>query len=51
MIYREWFLQGLTLLDPVENRGGAPESSSHAAARREVNNLLASIGVPVPATA
>ncbi len=51
MIYRERFLQGLTLLDPVEDQGGAPESSSHAAARREVNNLLASIGVPVPATA
>jgi chromosome partitioning protein len=49
MVYRELFLKGLTLLDILPGEEGHMESPSHAAARQEVTELLAAIGVPVPA--
>jgi len=48
MVYRELFLKGLTLLDAVPGEEDKSESPSHAAARQEVTQLLAAIGVPVP---
>jgi chromosome partitioning protein len=48
MVYRELFLKGLTLLDTLPGEQPQVESPSHAAARQEVTNLLAAIGVPVP---
>ena len=47
MVYRELFLKGLTLLDILPGEEGYVESTSHAAARQEVMDLLATIGVPV----
>jgi chromosome partitioning protein len=49
MVYREMFLKGLTLFDMSPGEKGYVESASHAAARREVMDLLATIGVPVRA--
>ena len=47
MVYREMFLKGLTLFDMSLGEKGYVESASHAAARQEVTDLLATIGVPV----
>ncbi len=47
MIFRELFLKGLTMLDVRPGPDGEEEPASHVAARREVNTLLAAIGVPV----
>jgi chromosome partitioning protein len=49
MIFRELFLRGLTLLDVPETSDPRGANASHAAARREVANLLSAIGVPAPA--
>jgi chromosome partitioning protein len=47
MVYRELFLKGLTLFDLAPGEEGYMESASHAAARQEVTDLLATIGVPI----
>ena len=49
MVYRELFLKGLTLFDLSPGEEGYVESPSHNAARREVSELLAAIGVPIRA--
>jgi chromosome partitioning protein len=47
VIFRELFLQGLTLLDLKKTGpGGAPLSMSHVAARQEVRELLKNLGLP-----
>jgi chromosome partitioning protein len=45
VIYRELFLKGLTLLDLREEEVGIKLSMSHVAARRELSDLLAGIGL------
>lgn len=45
VVFRELFLKGLTALDLPEAGNGRAESSSHAAARREIRDLLAAIGL------
>jgi chromosome partitioning protein len=47
VIYRELFLQGLTLLDLSEETTGKSTKTAHAAARQELRNLLAQL-VPHP---
>jgi chromosome partitioning protein len=49
VIYRELFLNGLTLLDLRRERGGPPLTLSHVAARQEVRDLVAVLNLP-PAT-
>jgi chromosome partitioning protein len=46
VVFRELFDRGLTVLDLPELPGLAPERPSHAAARREIEALLAAIGLP-----
>lgn len=43
VIFRELFLVGLTILDLKEASGGKPLSSSHLAAREEVQGLVSAI--------
>ena len=45
VIYRELFLSGLTLLDLREERTGVKLSMSHIAARRELREMLATVGL------
>jgi chromosome partitioning protein len=45
VIYRELFLAGLTLLDLRDESTGVKLSMSHVAARRELSDLLAAIGL------
>ena len=45
VVFRELFMKGLTALDLPEPGSGQPETSSHAAARREIHGLLQAIGV------
>lgn len=45
VVFRELFMKGLTALDLPEQGKGAPESSSHAAARQEIQDLLGAIGL------
>jgi chromosome partitioning protein len=45
VIYRELFLNGLTLLDLREQRAGVALSMSHVAARQELRALVQSIGI------
>ena len=45
VIFREQFLQGLTVLDQSEPSKWRFPSSSHAAARKEVWSLLEAIGL------
>jgi len=45
VIFRELFLDGLTLLDLREENGGVALTLSHVAARNEVRTLLREIGV------
>lgn len=40
VIYRELFLQGLTMFDTLEDAGDIPFSMSHVAARHEVRQLM-----------
>ena len=48
VIFRELFLQGLTLLDLGDRRLGVALSMSHLAARQEVRDLLAAVGLQTP---
>jgi chromosome partitioning protein len=50
VIYRELFLQGLTLLDLPLGEKDPRALTSHQAARREIDALLRAIGVLQPAT-
>lgn len=45
VIFREMFLQGLTVLDIMEAGGGATISMSHIAARQEVRDLLKTLRI------
>ena len=47
VIFREMFLQGLTVLDIMEMNGGANLSLSHVAARQEVRDLLKTLRIPL----
>ena len=47
VIFRELFLQGLTLLDVMEDKLGIKLSMSHIAARREVMFLLSSLNIDI----
>jgi chromosome partitioning protein len=47
VIYRELFLQGLTLFDLSDKTAGQSTKTAHAAARQELRNLLAQL-VPPP---
>lgn len=47
VIFREMFLQGLTVLDIMEMKGGAGLSMSHVAARQEVRELLKTLRIPL----
>ncbi len=48
VIFRELYLQGLTLMDVKEANIGISLGMSHVAARAEVRALLAAIGLPPP---
>ena len=48
VIYRELFLQGLTLLDLREQRAGVALTMSHIAARQEMRALVHAIGISMP---
>ncbi len=50
VIYRELFLQGLTLLDLGEEQGVAL-TLSHVAARQELRQLIEAMGLTAPAVA
>lgn len=45
VIYRELFLEGLTLLDLRDKAGGIDLTMSHVAARQELRNLVHAIGL------
>lgn len=45
VVFRELFLQGLTALDLADSGDPRAETASHAAARREVHELLEAIGL------
>jgi len=47
VIFREMFLQGLTVLDVIEANTGISVSMSHIAARQEVRELLKMLKIPV----
>jgi len=47
VIFREMFLQGLTVLDIMEMNGGTGISMSHVAARQEVRDLLKTLRLPL----
>ena len=52
VIYRELFLNGLTLLDLKRGGGAGPSLTlSHVAARQEVRDLVAALNLPPPAPA
>lgn len=46
VIYREMFLQGLTVLDVMDMSNSKSISMSHLAARQEVRDLLATLRIP-----
>lgn len=46
VIFREMFLQGLTVLDVMEKGAGVSLSMSHVAARQEVRELLKVLNIP-----
>lgn len=46
VIYREMFLQGLTVLDVMDTSGNASLTMSHIAARQEVRDLLKMVKIP-----
>jgi chromosome partitioning protein len=46
VIYREMFLQGLTVLDVLDTSANVKISMSHIAARQEVRNLLHMLQIP-----
>lgn len=45
VVFRELFMKGLTALDLPDQSNGLAETSSHAAARREIQDLLIAIGL------
>jgi len=45
VIYRELFLKGLTLLDLPEDDPDIPATDSHLSAKREIRNLMETIGL------
>jgi chromosome partitioning protein len=45
VVFRELFMKGLTALDLPEAGDGPGETASHAAARREIQDLLQAIGL------
>ncbi len=47
VIFREMFLQGLTVLDIMEQVGSNSVSMSHIAARQEVRDLLKTLQLPI----
>ena len=47
VIFREMFLQGLTVLDIMEAGGPTSLSMSHVAARQEVRDLLKTLQIPL----
>jgi chromosome partitioning protein len=47
VIFREMFLQGLTVLDIMDMSGNASLSLSHVAARQEVRDLLRTLRIPI----
>jgi chromosome partitioning protein len=51
VIYKELFLNGLTLLDLKRGSGGPSLTLSHVAARQEVRDLVAALNLPRPAAA
>jgi len=46
VIYKELFLNGLTLLDLKRGQGGVALTMSHVAARQEVRDLVAALNLP-----
>jgi len=48
VIYKELFLNGLTLLDLKSGGGGPSLTLSHVAARQEVRDLVAALNLPRP---
>ncbi|HEY2873903.1 MAG TPA: division plane positioning ATPase MipZ [Reyranella sp.] len=48
VIYRELFLNGLTLLDLKRGGSGPSMTMSHVAARQEVRDLVAALNLPPP---
>ncbi len=51
VIYKELFLNGLTLLDLKRGGGGPSLTLSHVAARQEVRDLVAALNLPRPGAA
>lgn len=51
VIFKELFLNGLTLLDLKRDGAGPSLTMSHVAARQEVRDLVASLNLPPPDTA
>ncbi len=51
VIYKELFLNGLTLLDLKRGGAGPSLTMSHVAARQEVRDLVAALNLPPPDTA
>jgi len=51
VIYKELFLNGLTLLDLKRGSGGPSLTLSHVAARQEVRDLVAALNLPRPGSA
>ena len=51
VIYRELFLDGLTLLDVLAQGTGVDVTMSHLAARQELRDLMESLNLEMPATA
>ncbi len=51
VIYRELFLDGLTLLDVMADGSGVDVTMSHLAARQELRDLMDSLKLPLPASA
>jgi chromosome partitioning protein len=48
VIYKELFLNGLTLLDLKRGNGGPSLTLSHVAARQEVRDLVTALNLPRP---
>lgn len=46
VIYRELFLEGLTLLDVMDEKSSVGVSMSHVAARQELRDLMAALQLP-----
>lgn len=51
VIYRELFLDGLTLLDVMDEDAGVDVTMSHLAARQELRDLMEALHLPAPVAA